>query len=181
VNLKAEIELRVIQKEFFVDSFNCGEQTPNFFLKNLAYQNLQRRLGVTVTAIAIASKEVVGYYTLCPAQIDKQNLPKKFGGVLPTSVPAILLARLAVDNSFQGKGLGSLLLAHALEKAYKQSLDFGGYLVLVEALHEKAKAFYDRFGVFTLIRKEPFLLGVRTKILLPYIQNTKNSRAKIAL
>ena len=173
MNLNQEFEFKIIQKDFAVDSFNCGEQTLNFFLKNLAYQNKERRLGVTLTATRIGSAEVVGYYTLCPAQIDKQNLPKKFGGVLPDFVPAILLARLAVDLSFQGKGLGSLLLAHALKKAYQQSLDFGGYLVLVDVLHDQAKKFYDRFGVFTPIRKEPLLLGVRTKMLLPYIVDTE--------
>ncbi len=66
-------------------------------------------------------------------------------------VPAMRIGRLAVDRSAQGEGLGGQLLRHALERALELSRDVGMCIVLVDALDENAKRFYEKFGFLSLI------------------------------
>ena len=61
-------------------------------------------------------------------------------------IPAVLLARLAVDLDFQGRGVGALLLGDALKRALSVAETAGIRLLLVHALNESARGFYERFG-----------------------------------
>ena len=94
---------------------------------------------------------VVGYYTLASGAIAPQGLPAKQAKKLPRhAVPVVLLARLAVDQGFQGKGLGGFLLRDALNRSLDLSEKLGIHAVIVDAIDAEAKTFYERFGFLAL-------------------------------
>ena len=167
------IQFSILQEDSNHIDFDCGEDSLNVFLQNNAFINQLRRLGPTqvITEKTDPSRKVLGYYTICSCHIDKSCLPKKYRENLPNPVPAIRLARLAVDKQAQSKGYGSILLAHALKKCYYLSTDVGGYVILIDVLNDNAKKFYNKFGIFQTIRDEPggpLILGIKTKDIAKY-------------
>jgi len=93
---------------------------------------------------------VMAYYSLTGHRIVRDELPKSIGRGSPSEVPAVLLARLALDQSLQGQGLGGVLLADALERIVVATQTVAARIVVVDALHERAATFYENFG-FTRI------------------------------
>ena len=154
------LECTLLNETSEITDFDCGEEELNFFLKNLAL--LYQRRHFAVTALFQESKALkkrtIGYYTLCPACIQIDDLPTKlFTGPKPNPIPAFRLCRLAIDKHFQGKGHGTMIFVHALKKCLDQSLQIGGSVVIIDAKDEKAKQFYERFG-FIALPKQPFVL-----------------------
>jgi GNAT superfamily N-acetyltransferase len=91
--------------------------------------------------------KVVGYYTITTAMEQRATLPTaKLRRGMPDQVPLLLLARLAVDASFQGSGLGADLLADALGRCVAASEIAGARAVVVHAIDEKAATFYAHYG-----------------------------------
>jgi GNAT superfamily N-acetyltransferase len=89
---------------------------------------------------------VIGYYSLMAHVMNRDVLPKSIGHGSPLDIPAILLARLALDKSAQGQGLGGALLADALERSVLATRNLGARFVVVDALHERAATFYVHYG-----------------------------------
>jgi len=131
--------------------FSCGQPTLDSFLTKLVSQYERRRLGQTYVAVRPGEKQVVGYYTLAAASVSFEALPEKAAKKLPRHpVPAILLARLAIDQSVQGQGLGGFLLGDALHRCRDLSDQLGVHAVEVHAIDESAKAFYEKYGFVSL-------------------------------
>jgi predicted N-acetyltransferase YhbS len=126
-------------------TFDCNIASLNDFLKKYALQNQKK--GAAVTYVATRGKRVVGYYTLAYGAIAFEAATediKKGLGKYP--IPVMLLARLAVDVSEKGTGLGKALLKDALSRTLK-ALDIAGLrAVLVHAKDDAAKAFYEHYG-----------------------------------
>ncbi len=161
------LQFSLITPEFHIADFDCGNDRLNEFLQKWALSNQERKLGAT-TLLIQNRNTVIGFYTLCPCHIEKDHLPKKFGGSLPHHVPAMKLARLAVDNSYQGHKYGKLLLAHAFRGCYELSNNFGGYVVLIDVKPE-AKGFYEKYGMRLLGEStDHLLMGMRTKDIPRY-------------
>jgi GNAT superfamily N-acetyltransferase len=155
-----ELEFGLLTEESCVSEFHCGEIELNSYLKDLALLFQRRRFGVTMTFFdnKDPQKKVIGFYTLCPACVQQNSLPKKFlTGPKPNPIPAFRICRLAVDKSFQGKGIGQVIFVHALKKCLDQASQIGGSLIIIDAKHEKAKAFYERFG-FISTPSQPLIL-----------------------
>ncbi len=89
---------------------------------------------------------VVAYISLCPHEFRREVLPSKVGRGSPNVIPAILLARLALDRRLHGEGLGAQLLVDAIGRAVDAVRLAGGRFIVVDALHERAASFYQRFG-----------------------------------
>ncbi len=140
-------------------SFDCGEESLNRFIRRFARQDADRCLGVTFVAIeAFGESRILGYYTLATGQVEPNIvLDEK----LPThrSVPVILLGRLAVDKSCQGRHLGELLLMDALTRSLIVSEEVGVFAVVVDALHDQARHFYSRYG-FKSLSDDPLHLFI---------------------
>ncbi|MCP9485543.1 MAG: GNAT family N-acetyltransferase [Gaiellaceae bacterium MAG52_C11] len=102
---------------------------------------------VFVTTLADA-ETVVGYYALAAAQIVPSDATERVRKGQPTTraVPAVLLARLAVQEDHQGAGLGQSLLRDVLRRCVVAADSIGARVMLVHAKHERAKAWYLRFG-----------------------------------
>ena len=126
--------------------FDCGVEPLDSYLKNLAAQQSDRDISRTYV---LASKEekgvIIGYYTLSMIAIELQDVPKEIKKSFPRYNVAGLLARLAVDRRFQGKGWGAWLLADALKRLLHASEEVGFPMVVVDA-KEGMESFYLHYG-----------------------------------
>lgn len=133
------------------DTFCCGHSSLDNFIRLYVSQYEKRRLGRTYVAVPARQKRVAGFYTLSSGLVAFQNLPKRAAKSLPKHpIPVILLARLAVDNSVRGQGLGALLLRDALGRCLDLSTQLGVFAVEVDAIDQSAKLFYEKYGFVPL-------------------------------
>jgi len=91
---------------------------------------------------------VIGYYALAAAEIAPEDATARalMGQPQGRTVPAILIARLAVDQRHQGVGVGRSLLQDALLRSAQAAASIGARVLLVHAKHAAAKAWYVRYG-----------------------------------
>jgi predicted N-acetyltransferase YhbS len=126
-------------------AFDCGIGPLNDYLHKYALPNQQNRSARTY--VATRGTRVVGYYTLAAGSVGRADAPDRVAkGLANHPVPVILLARLAVDRSEQGQGLGKGLLKDALRRVVQAADLIGCRALLVHAKDDGAKAFYERFG-----------------------------------
>jgi GNAT superfamily N-acetyltransferase len=138
--------------------FDCGKTSLNDFLLTLVSQYEKRNLGRTYVATDGGDRRVLGYYTLSSGSINVGNLPAKQAKKLPRhAVPVVLLARLAVDQRAQGKGVGGFLLRDGMTRSLTLSDELGIHAIVVDAIDEQAKAFYERYG-FVPLADQPLCL-----------------------
>lgn len=138
--------------------FRCGQHLLDNFLMRHALANDRRGLGSTYVAIAEGPNHVLGYVTLSANSVHFENVPTENLPHYP--MPAVLIARLAVDSSAQRMGVGTGLMLAALRLAVDISDRVGVFAVTVEAMNDEAKAFYrKRFG-FTELLDDPHHLFV---------------------
>lgn len=143
------IRFELLNDTAAIQDFDCGEEPLNDFLVNLALLFQKRHFGATI--VCYQENALVGYYTLCPASIQRDALSEKtFTGPRPNPIPGFRLCRLAIDKRFQGQGYGKILFVHALKKCLDQALQIGGSVVIIDAKNEKAKQFYERYGFISL-------------------------------
>lgn len=128
-----------------LDDFDCGEAVLDEWLKRRALAN--QASGPSRTFVV--SDEggcVYGYYAMAAGAVSHQLAT---GGVrrnMPDPLPVMVLARLAVDRKAQGLHLGAALLQDAVNRAVAVSQNAGVRALLVHALHEKARQFYEHYG-----------------------------------
>jgi GNAT superfamily N-acetyltransferase len=121
------------------------------FILRLVTQYEKRNLGRTYVVIRAGSPHVLGYYTLAAGAVSFETLPDASARKLPRHpVPVVLLARLAVDRSVQGQGLGEKLLVDALRRAVGLADQLGLHAVEVDAKGDQARVFYERYGFISL-------------------------------
>ena len=126
-------------------NFSCGVSGMDGYFKNFASQDVKRNLTRMYVLIDQDSKAVAGYYCLSATSFDRGSMPENFGKHLPRyPVPAVLLARLAVDCSYQNCGLGSKLLVDACKKVLQVNTLIGVVALLVDALDSEASIFYQK-------------------------------------
>ena len=129
-------------------SFDCREPSLNHYLHRYASQDVRRRVNrVFVASPPSDPGQVIGYYSLSAGSLAANDLPEKLRRRLPKyPVPIVLLGRLAVANSYQSKGLGSILLTDSLRRVLQASQVMAVYAVVVDALNDRAAEFYQQFG-----------------------------------
>lgn len=101
----------------------------------------------------------MGYYALCSGAVTAASTPGKFRRNMPDPIPVILLARLAVDRTFQGRGIGRALFRDAARRVVGASDVIGVRGVVVHAISDAARDFYLSLG-FDLCTHEPMTLVV---------------------
>lgn len=135
--------------EHLLDGFDCGESALDDWLIGSALN--ADRMGTARTFVwSNGEQRVVAYMSLCPHEVRREGLPAKIGRGSPNVIPAILLARLALDRTLQGEGLGAALLVDAVGRAVDAVRVAGGRLIVIDALHERAAGFYTHFGFVAL-------------------------------
>ncbi len=140
--------IRRLEESDSVADFDSGDEALNRYLQRHAWNNQQKSsIGVTYVAVAeTAPKLVLGYFTLATCSIARDILPRRAVRGLPAyDLPMLLLARLAVDARYKGRGLGQALLAEALRIALRVSQNVGCRGVIVDA-YPAAVAWYERYG-----------------------------------
>lgn len=136
-----------LEKRHRLDAFECGEAALDEWLKKYALQ--AQATGSSRVFVATSDGEtVVGYFALAAAQIEPGEATGRVlkGEPGHRPVPAVLLARLAVDDEHQQKGLGRSLLQDAMLRCLQAADAIGVRALLVHAKHEEARAFYEQYG-----------------------------------
>lgn len=146
------VAIRRLEESDEVQNFDCGDEPLNSYLKRHAWTN-QQKISIGVTYVAIddsAPYTVLGYFTLATSSVPRDRLPKKYvRGLPPYDLPLILLARLAVDKRFNGRGLGHALLSEALKITLRVADEVGCRCIITDAYRDKA-AWYARYGFLPL-------------------------------
>lgn len=136
--------------------FDCGDESLNKYLKTFAYLNDTNNLSKTF--IAHDGDTIIGFVTLCNAQIGFKEMPDGYQKEMPKyPVPAVKIARLAVDTKYQNKGYGKELLLFTFKKIIQVSLSTGVKAVIVDA-KEQSKMFYEKYGFIKIIGNTYILL-----------------------
>jgi GNAT superfamily N-acetyltransferase len=133
-----------LRADHALDLFDCGVSPLDDWLKRRALAN--ESAGASRTFVVVADGRVVGYYSLAAAAVAQVMATAKIRRNMPDPVPAVLIGRLALDKSMHGKGLGAGLLRDALLRIAGAAHIIGVRAVLVHALSNEAKTFYERFG-----------------------------------
>jgi GNAT superfamily N-acetyltransferase len=125
-------------------AFDSGVASLDEWLKRRARAN--QASGASRSYVVAQGSVVVGYYCLASGAIAMIEAPSALRRNMPDPIPMTILGRLAVDCSQQGKGLGTALLQDAVLRAAQAAAIVGARGMLVHALSEPAKAFYERYG-----------------------------------
>ena len=157
------LDPQALGSEHRVNGFDCGVGSLDIWLvkhaRAAAGAESARTYVVTDTE---RQDRVVGYHALCLASIEQAEGTVRARKGAPDPIPAMLLARLAVDRTVQGKGIGAFLLKDAMSRALAVSEQAGMRLMLVHAVNESACAFYEHFG-FESSPSDPMNLQLLTK------------------
>ena len=126
-------------------SFDCGKPELDMWLRDSARHAENHRTARTFVWHA-GDGVVVAYYSLAGHLIEREELSQRLARGNPARIPAILLARLALDKRLQGGGLGGVLLFDALSRAAAASRNVTCRFVVVDALDKDAAGFYLAHG-----------------------------------
>ena len=139
-----------------VSGFTCGKPTLDHWLKTHALSNQQK--GFTAVLVVHEAFRVVGYYGLAPTAVIPSVLPRAIRtGQPPDPVPCLLLGQLATDSGWTGRGIGTGLVKHALERCVAAAELIGGRALMVNAVDQDAAAFWQRRG-FLPSKDDPQIL-----------------------
>jgi GNAT superfamily N-acetyltransferase len=127
-----------------VSEFGCGKPVMDEWLRKYALRN--QGLNAARTYVTCEGTIVRGYFSLAPSSIAFKDAPERIrAGLARYPVPVVLLAKLAVDQRWRGRRIGESLLFEALQRSLKASKAIAGVAVLVDALDEEARTFYERY------------------------------------
>ena len=159
-----------------VDRFDCGREQLDRWLRAYAGQGQRRDTARTFVVCARGSAEVVGYYTLVASQVEQELATNEVQRGTPKHfpIPVCLIARLAVDRSEQGSGLGRSILLDALGRGEHASRSVAMRAALAHALDETAAGFYERFG-FKPASVEPLTLMVPLEAVRRTLEGKPNA------
>ena len=133
-----------LKAEHKLDSFDSGVLALDDWLKRQARKNEES--GASRTYVLCIEQKVIGYYSLAAGSILRARAPGRIRRNMPDPIPVLLLGRLAVDHSCQGRGLGKGLLRDAVLRTIHAAGTAGIRAILVHAISEDAKHFYKACG-----------------------------------
>jgi GNAT superfamily N-acetyltransferase len=146
-----------------VDGFDCGVESLNVWLVEHARGAVASGSARVFVTVDREQARVCGYYALAAAAITHQQATERARKGQPRHpFPAVLLARLAVDASVQSRGIGAWILQDAMRRALSASEAVGMRVLLVHALDDAARRFYERWG-FEPSPTDPFNLQMLFK------------------
>lgn len=139
-----------------VSEFSCGKPSLDRWLKTRALSNQEK--GFTAVLVVHEANRVIGYYGLAPTAILPSTLPRSIRtGQPPNPLPCLLLGQLATDQNWIGKGIGTGLLKHALQRCVAAANLVGGRALIVNAVDIEAAGFWARRG-FIPSKDDPLIL-----------------------
>jgi GNAT superfamily N-acetyltransferase len=148
-----------------LEDFSCGEPTLDEWLKRRAMANQQS--GASRTFVVVDQDDrVQGYYAMAAGAVAHRLATGSVRRNMPDPVPVLVLARLAVDTRAQGHKLGGAMLQDAVRRAVVVSQNAGVRALLVHALNDRAKQFYEHYG-FYASTLDPLTLMLRLDTTRP--------------
>ena len=148
-----DLRIVLLGEEHDQVSFTCGVESLDRYLKTQAGQDVRRKENAVFILSEVSEPtHVLGCYTLCAMAIAQGEVPEAARRHVPRYplVSATLVGRLAVARAHQGQGLGAVLLADALRRAFDSAGTVGSSMVVVDALDEAAAGFYAAHGFVRL-------------------------------
>jgi GNAT superfamily N-acetyltransferase len=138
---------RPLEREDTREGFRCGVTSLNTWLVEHAPAADAAGSARSYVVVDEERDRVVGYYALTVASLERDEATGRASRGMPRHpIPAMLLARLAVDESAQGMGVGAMLLADAMQRTLLVAEETGIRLLLVHAVNDEARSFYLHFG-----------------------------------
>jgi ribosomal protein S18 acetylase RimI-like enzyme len=149
--------------------FDCGDVTLNRYLQQFANQDQTR--GLCRVYVLAEQQRILGYYSISAYSVAGDTLGDQTRVSAYAELPFLLLDQLAVDKNVQGRGYGDALIIHAFKTTVDAADKIGIFGMIVDAKHEQAVAFYQRFGFKPLI-------GNKNRLVLPYTAIKKALQAE---
>lgn len=142
--MPSEYRIEVLENQSR-DGFSCGVEALDRYLLRQAGQDQRKQ--VAVVYLLMDGARVAGYYTLATTGVTSDVLPENMRKQLPRYrvLPAAIIGRLAVDQQYRRKGLGAFLLMDAFHRCLRTSKEMGFFAVMVHAIDENARSFYEAF------------------------------------
>jgi hypothetical protein len=150
------------------DSFDCGEDELNEFIKQKASKHMEIGISRTMVLPALVplpngKYPICSFYTKTISEINRDTLPLPLKKKLPYyPVPVLLIAQLAVNNDNKGQGLGKITLIKALEDLWHISKQIPAYAIIVDCLNADVITFYEHYNFQFLT-----VINGRTRMFLP--------------
>jgi ribosomal protein S18 acetylase RimI-like enzyme len=150
-------------------AFRCGDDALDRYFQTQATQDIRRRITNCFVVVEVATFSVAAYYTLSATSIPLLDLALDERKRLPRypTLPAVRIGRLAVDQRFQRRGLGELMLVNAVHRTIQDAA--AAFALLVDAKNDQAAAFYQRYGFRPVVDRPRILflpLATAQKTLL---------------
>jgi GNAT superfamily N-acetyltransferase len=124
--------------------FQCGEPTLDDWLRRRALQN--EECGASRTYALCVGSRVIGYYALAVGAVAHADAPGRVRRNMPDQVPVMVIGRLAIDQTMHGQSLGPALLRDAVLRTVQAAEIAGIRAILVHAISDRAKRFYEKWG-----------------------------------
>ena len=136
-------------------TFTSGELVLDDWLRQRAWANLQAAASRTYVLCSPGTRIVIGYASLSMGQILARETLGSMRRNMPRFIPAVVLGRLAIDQAWQGKGIGRALLADVVSRALRASAEVSARLIIVHAISPAAETFYLHHGFARLPVETP--------------------------
>lgn len=145
--------------------FSCGKEMLDTYIQKQANQDVKRKLSACFVINETETNLIKGYYTLSNNSVASEFIPEQIKKKLPRSyetIPTTLLGRLAIDDRFQGQGIGKLILIDALKRSCEISKTIGSFAVVVDPIDQEAENFYNKYEFIKLPDSGKMFLPMKT-------------------
>jgi GNAT superfamily N-acetyltransferase len=132
--------------------FDCGEELMNIWLKDKALEADRRNTARTF--VLVEDNTVLAYYALTAGSVRSSGIPAELGDMPQHPIPVFLLARLVVEKSLQGQGIGKALVKDAVMRSIVANRHVAGVCLMIEALNDRVRRFYLDLGFLPSPRRE---------------------------
>jgi GNAT superfamily N-acetyltransferase len=146
-----------LDESHVLSSFSCGKPQLDEWLRNSAIRGQKQQTGRTWVWHE-GDGVVFAYFTLAAHVLHRESLSRSQGNQLPSEIPAVLLAKLALDEQLHGEGLGAELLFDALQRCVNAGQLVGTRYVVVDAIDSDARKFYEKYSFTAVSDNEPLRL-----------------------
>ena len=133
-----------LRRDHDLRAFDCGKPELDLWLRASSLEAAAKN--TCKTFVWHDDGAVIAYYGLAAHVIERENLSRSQGHGSPQQIPAVLIARLALDKTLHGRGLGSVLLADCLVRIAATAENVGMRFVVVDAIDDQAAAYYRAHG-----------------------------------
>lgn len=139
--------IELLSKSHDRNSFDCGSEVLNQFLKRTARQHIQKGISRTFVLVDMEQPEtVIGFFTLSLCEVRTEKLPPQLAKKYPSTVSGVKLARLAANKDWQRQGIGEILMIEAMQRALLIAENAGVIGLFVDAKDNAVKTYYERYG-----------------------------------